>query len=436
MFSDSLSFRCRATAVCTALGIASALAGAATMVAPTAADAASCSLSQMSSTSQPACWQPFSAGLFNGGPFNYELSSNPALAPNSAAVVSHMTSNNWSFGYPGYGGFALGSDGSRPVFFAKSSDPTMNIVCLNAFGPGSCTGNNGVNIGGQTIHVPAGLQPEDGTDAHLTVVETATGQEYDMWGASISGSTISIQSGSVVNTNTGTGLWAQGDAANFALTAGLLRPSELASGTINHALVITVPCTNANGSDVGYSYPAAGGWGETCGDYWNESPSGAPMLGQQLRLNMTDAQIADSGAPVWQQTIMTAMAHYGAYIEDTDGGWNSGMNILMQQSNSWTDVGQPDPWTALATQYGYTDGMLSSNVPIPVSQLQVVSACVSLARCPNSVASQSQAAVKSSSKVTESTAMTSLDARVTRLTTNETATNGGAHHKHIDHRVS
>jgi hypothetical protein len=430
MFSDaSLSFRSRATAIATAIAIGSGLAGAATMVAPTAADAASCSLSQMSSTSQPACWQPFSAGLFNGGPFNYQLSSKPALAPNSAAVVSHMTSNNWTFGYPGYTGFMLGQ-GSRAVFFAKPTDPTMKIVCLNAFGPGSCTGANGVPIGGQTINVPAGLQPNNNSDGHMTVVETSTGQEYDFWGASISGSTISAQSGSVVNTNTGTGLWAQGDAANFALTAGLLRPSELASGQINHALVVTVPCTNTNGSNVGYSYPASGGWGEACGDYWNESGNGAPMLGQQLRLNMSDAQIAASGAPVWQQTIMTAMAHYGAYIEDTDGSWDSGINILMQSSNSWTDVGQPDQWTALAQKYGTPNGMLSSNVPIPVSQLQVVSACVALARCPASLATQSQAAAKAAPTVTESTAMTALDTRVTRLTTNETATNGSSHLKH------
>ena len=81
---------------------------------------------------------------------------------------------------------------------------------------------------------PRGPQPENGTDAHLTVIESATGQEYDFWEASISGSTISAGSGSVVNANTGNGLGAQGDAANFALTAGLLRPSELASGVIDH----------------------------------------------------------------------------------------------------------------------------------------------------------------------------------------------------------
>ena len=130
----TVTSRKRIGALCAA-AVSAAMIGAGAMIALTGAlGANTCPLSQMSSTSQPACWRPFSAGLFNGGPFNYQLSSNPALAPNSAAVVSHMTANNWSFGYPGYHGFALGYDGSRPVFFAESSDPTMNIVCSTRSG--------------------------------------------------------------------------------------------------------------------------------------------------------------------------------------------------------------------------------------------------------------------------------------------------------------
>jgi hypothetical protein len=381
MFDDSPPrLRAHLVALTAALVVAVAVAVTGAIVAPTVADAApSCPLSEMSSTSQPACWHSFT-----GAPFNTALASAPALAPDSAAVVSHMTAYDWSVGLPG-GGFTMDA-GSRPVYFAGPSDPTMKIVCTNALGAGSCTGVNRVNIAGQTINVPAGAQTENGSDGHLTVIETATGAEYDFWDTSISGSTIEAGTGSVVNVNTGNGLGAEGDAANFALTAGLLRPSELASGTINHALVVTVPCTNANGATVGYTYPATGGWGEACGDYWTESGSGAPMLGQLLRLNMTDAQIAASGAPVWQQTIMTALAHYGAYIEDTDGGWNSGIDIITQDSTSWTALGLPDQWAGLEQQYGDVGGTLSSSVPIPVSQLQVVSACVPEGTCPASVA--------------------------------------------------
>jgi hypothetical protein len=375
-----LRFRARPVAISTTLLVAAALAVLGAMVTPTVADAAgSCPLSQVSSGSQPSCWQPFS-----GGPFNTQLSSTPALAPDSAAVVSHMTAYNWSVGFPG-GGFTVAA-GSRPLFFASPSDPAMKIVCTNALGgSGSCTGANGVNISGQTINVPAGAQPQSGSDGHLTVIETATGAEYDFWDATIDGSTIEAGTGSVTDVNTGNGLGAQGDAANFALSAGLLRPSELASGAIYHALVVTVPCTSANGATVGYSYPATGGWGEACGDHWSESESGAPLLGQLLRLNLTDAQIASSAAPAWQKTIMTALAHYGAYIEDTDGSLNTGIDFITQDSTSWTDLGQPDQWAGLEQQYGEFGGVLSSSVPIPVSELQVVNVCVALGTCPASV---------------------------------------------------
>jgi hypothetical protein len=452
MFNDApFKLRDRSAAICAAFGVASAIAVGGVMVAPTVAhaDATSCSLSQMSSSSQPACWHPFS-----GGAFNTELSATPELAPNSAAVVSHMTSYDWTIGNGS--GFSLGA-GSRPVFFASASDPEMNIVCTNAEGAGSCTGANGVNVGGQTIRVPAGLSAASNTDGHLTVIE-ANGDEYDFWEASISGSTLSAGTGSVVNANTGDGLGGQGDAANFALTAGLLRPSELASGVINHALVVTVPCTDANGASVGYSYPATGGWGETCGDYWNESPTGAPLLGQLLRLNMSDAQIAASPAPAWQKTIMTALAHYGAYIEDTDGTYDAGVDVITQDSDSWTDLGETDQWAALATQYGDANGQLSSNAPIPVSDMQVVNACVALARCPASVddssttSTSSTTATPSAATVAKSNAIVATAATVadtalpiapttkttttkstttkTKATTAGSTTSTATHHKH------
>jgi hypothetical protein len=363
-------------AAAAAAAVLASIVGLVTPISAAADATALCSLSQMTASSQPACWRPF-----DGGPFNTLVSSDPPLASNSPAVITHMTHYGWTFG-PSGGGLAIGG-GSRPLFFAGASDPTMKIVCKNDFGSGSCTGANGVNIAGKRINVPRGAAPQSGSDAHLTVIETATGAEYDFWDASIQGSTIVAGDGSVVNVNTGTGLGANGDAANFSLTAGLLRPSELSSGEIDHALVVTVPCTSGNGANVGFSWPASGGWGEACGDYWNESTSGAPGLGQLLRLNMTDQQIAGSSAPAWEKTIMTALSHYGAYIEDTDGSYNSGIDIITQDAASWTDLGAPNAWASVLQQFGDSNanGTLNSHVPIPVSDLQIVSACVPRGTC-------------------------------------------------------
>ena len=259
----------------------------------------------------------------------------------------------------------------------------MTIVCTDEEGPNTCQGTNRVDINGAQIHVPAGAQAGNNSDAHMTIVETDTGQEYDLWHASVTGSTITTGTGSVDNTNTSTGRGDEGDAADLALTAGLLRPSELASGQINHALVIDLPCTNATGTDVGYAWPATGGWGETRGANWTESPTGAPDIGQLFKLNLTDAQIAASGAPRWEQTIMTALAHYGAYAEDTNGTWHDdSIHIFAQDPASWTNLGQPDQWASTITALGGHNGTLTSPIPIPTSELETIDPCVPQRTCP------------------------------------------------------
>lgn len=350
------------------------------LTGPTAAQAAgSCaSASLTQAATAGSCWVPFSSG----SAFTTRLSSNPPLAADNAAVRQHIAGYGWTFGGSSTGFSIDGADGSRPVFYASPSDPTMTIHCTFAYGPHSCQGANGVDVNGATIHVPAGARPDGNTDAHMTIIETATGAEYDLWRASVSQGTITAATGAETNVSSGSGTGGGGDAANLPLSAGLLRPSELMSGEIDHPLVVVVPCTDATGANVGYTWPATGGWGEHCGQYWNEQASTAPALGQLLRLDMTAAQIAASGAPRWEQTIMTALANYGAYIEDTEGSWhNEGIYVITQAANSWTDLGAPDQWAAAARMFGQHGDTLSSNVPIPASDLEVVDTCVTQGTC-------------------------------------------------------
>jgi hypothetical protein len=357
-------------------GAAVALAGA--LGAPGAAAAAtSCPLSEMTSASQPACFVPFSAV----SPFNTPIPANQVLAADNAAVVAHMSTYDWSIdGFNSEFDFNPDALGTRSIFYASPSDPTMTIHCKNDAGVGSCKGTNGVNTDGEKINVPAGAVPFANADAHMTVIETATGQEYDFWDTSVSGSTINAGTGAELSMS-GDGLGSWGDNGQFALAAGLVRPAELAAGQINHALVVTVPCVNASGAS-GFAWPAQGGYGSPCGEGWSESTVGAPQMGQLLRLNMTAAQIAASPAPAWQKTIMTAFSTYGAYIEDTDGNQAAGIDILTQGGSSWTDLGMPDPWLAVTQQFGSANGDLVSSVPIPVSQLQVVKPCYPEGSCP------------------------------------------------------
>lgn len=335
-------------------------------------------LTGMSSTQQSPCWEPFTAG----SPFNTRLPTHAKAAADNGRVHQHMATYGWSLDGSAHG-FSFSGDGTRPVYFARPSDPTMTVRCTSEEGPTTCQGANDVDVDGARIHVPAGARPGDNWDAHMIVIETASGDEYDLWHARISGKTIVAGTGSEENVNTSDGTADSGDAAAFALTAGLLRPSELASGHIDHPLVITVPCTNANGPHVGYTWPATGGWGEYCGEYWKEEAANAPEIGQLLQLNMTDRQIARSGAPAWERTIMTALAHYGAYIEDTNGSWHDdGMYIESQDPASWTNLGEADQWKQAVQRLGGHGTTLSSGVSIPVSRLQVVNPCVPRGTCP------------------------------------------------------
>ena len=354
----------------TGLACGGAIALAVALGAPGAAAATSCPLSEMTSASQPACWVPFSAT----SPFNTPIPANAALAPDNSAVLAHMSTYDWSIdGTNSVFDFNPDALGTRPVFYATSSDPVMTVHCTNAAGVGSCTGANGVNTDGVKINVPAGAVPFANQDSHMTVIETATGKEYDFWDASVSGSTIDAGVGAELSVH-GDGRGGQGDDGQFALAAGLVRPSELASGQIDHALVVTVPCVNATGPS-GYVWPAEQGIATVCGKLWSESPVGAPKLGQLLRLNMTAAQIRASPAPAWEKTIMTAFSTYGAYIEDTDGDQAAGIDILTQGGASWTDLGQRNQWLRVTRRFGSSDGDLVSSVPIPVSHLRVVQPC-------------------------------------------------------------
>ena len=183
------------------------------------------------------------------------------------------------------------------------------------------------------------MPQDNGSDMHMTVFDQANQLEYDFEHATWSADhkTLNVWAGAEIpaGPNVGTGLGGGGTAAGTATPAGLITEPELASGTINHALSINLPCTN------GVVYPADGANGLPCSQIQGENSTGAAPLGTLLQLNMTDAQIAASGAPAWEKTIMTAMAHYGMYVNDTDG--INEIELEAESDISYTSLGGPAP---------------------------------------------------------------------------------------------
>jgi hypothetical protein len=186
------------------------------------------------------------------------------------------------------------------------------------------------------VPVPAGIavRPDPKADSTLVIVDWVHGIEYDFWGClkytdgtwkRVSWPTaqggdgqphLACQAGGKLYLR-GTGINIIGPdtakGSGLALSAGLVRPEELApGGTIAHALHLTIaapasggPIPPANISDgVGPAYPAA-------------PPEGARL---QLRPNIwTDAVI---DAQTWtdpEKKIARALRDYGAIIGDAGG---------------------------------------------------------------------------------------------------------------------
>ena len=72
-------------------------------------------------------------------------------------------------------------------------------------------------------------------------------------------------------------------------------------------------------------------------------------MGARFWLQMTEEEIAASGAPEWEQAIARAVARYGAYFGDTGG---DGFAFQAESSVMYTSYGLPDPYEAIAAEYG------------------------------------------------------------------------------------
>ena len=119
-----------------------------------------------------------------------------------------------------------------------------------------------------------------------------------------------------------------GNAANFPLLGGLIRPEEIAQGRIDHALVFGMP-------GIGQGPPV-------CPASHNAPTSTDPNAlreGQLLQLDPT-LNVDAMNIPAWQKTIMRAMQTYGMYLRDNSGAFAVyGENVVSRGYDAWANVG-------------------------------------------------------------------------------------------------
>jgi hypothetical protein len=279
-----------------------------------------------------ACWRPYS----DGSPFNRGIPGSPAVASNSAAIVGRVN----GFGAPQNITVGGGEDWGHPIFYSQPDDPVFTIHCAKPWG--AC------ELEGMQVRIPDAARPASGGDAHMAVIDQAGGWEYDFWQVQNKppgGGTITISWGgrTRIGSPDADGLGSNATAAHFGLAAGPIRAAELEAGRIDHALFMVVRCTNGS-----YVWPAEGVSGTPCSSI-GLSNADAPALGQHFYLAMSDAEIAATGAPVWKQTILRAMAHYGMFVGDTGG---SSWGVQFESGASFTSFGSPDPFVRLGDLWG------------------------------------------------------------------------------------
>ncbi len=334
----------------------------------------SCSYGSFSAVSPPgACWRPYS----DTSPFNRGLPPEPALVSSSSAIVSRTLGLGSATKGIEAGDADTPDDWNHPIYFSGPSDPVYTVHCLEDWG--TC------EVEGMQVRIPDAARPAGGGDAHMAVIDQASGWEYDFWQVEskpAGGGTISIAWGgrTAIGTADADGLGSNATAAHFGLAAGVIRASELEAGRINHALFMIVKCTNGDAV-----WPAEEPSGTPCSKLGLPNDD-APALGQHFFLDMSDQEIDRIDAPAWKKAIMRAMADYGMFVGDTGG---NGFHFLVESGSSSTSFGLADPLVEFAqrapgvTSWGSgTDRKWLFGLDgIDWSRLRVAQPCIAAGSC-------------------------------------------------------
>ena len=310
------------------------------------------------------CYQPFQTASV----FAQTLPPRESLVRHSAAAVTlPVTAKPGNLAVN-----ATGAGPGEPVYYSKPTDPLFTLSCVHdEYNRPDHSCPIDTQRTGLRLHIPAGARPEGNQtrvvgsgpayDAHLIVVDSSSGWEYDFWqvqsssswqqvqpdgtvlqGLSASGGHLEFAWGGRIRIN-GDGTAAHqaradgiddANAAHWAESAARVRAEELSAGVIGHALWLNVSCT-ANvpsvypADVVGRAYPCSASI---------TSPLGSHPLGTRFWLDMTAPQIAALPVPAWKKTILTAFATYGGFVGDTNADPSKLFYIETEAGNQYSSL--------------------------------------------------------------------------------------------------
>jgi hypothetical protein len=157
--------------------------------------------------------------------------------------------------------------------------------------------------------IPANAPVEQGSDAHVLVVDTARCKLYELFAAEPGAGAWHAGAGAVFDLRSNAlrpAGWTSADAAGLPIFPGLARYEEAAAGDIRHALRFTAARTQK-----GYVSPAR---------HFASSVTdpGVPPMGARARLK---ASVDVSAMPPQARAVARALQRYGMILADNGSSW-------------------------------------------------------------------------------------------------------------------
>jgi hypothetical protein len=147
-------------------------------------------------------------------------------------------------------------------------------------------------------------------DRHVLLVDKTTCTDYELYDAAPIAHSVNWTAGSGAVFNLRSDAlrpagWTSADAAGLAILPGLVRPEDIASGVIDHAIRVTVPETDAR-----FIWPARHEAGV--------NDASQPPMGLRLRLK---ASVDIASYPRVDRIILQALKTYGMIVADNGSPW-------------------------------------------------------------------------------------------------------------------
>jgi hypothetical protein len=218
----------------------------------------------------------------------------------------------------------------------------------------------------QTVPIPSNAQAALGSDEHMVIWQPSTDTMWEFWNMTKqAGGWHANWGGTMHNVSTNPGYFINSTPANatefsqwgatatsLPLLGGLIRPSELADGHIDHALAIAIPAAQAQY----FAWPAQ----RTDGYVYRST---AIPEGQRFRLDPTLNLNTIPMSPLLRM-IAVAAQKYGVIVRDQAGA-------VTFYGEDTAAEGLPDPWYGAN---GWFEGQYVNNLlkAFPWSHLQAL----------------------------------------------------------------